>query len=283
MSCNYGWEMDARVAVIIPCYNDGATLPEAVGSIVEEEPVEVVIVDDGSTDTSTLAILAELESAGYRIIHQANAGLSAARMAGVAATQARFVYPLDADDRLLAGSLAVLADALDACPQAGVAYGDYETFGDYQGRYRPLSTFDAWALTYANFYPVSSLVRRQALVGVGGWELKTGVEDWDLWLKLAETGWGGVYIKRSVYQRRLHGTRMHAQARQRHQQLCQLIAHRHEKLYRQRRQLRQSSSASFLRRIGYPLVFGLRNQGYFPFQLESWLLQKLMERSYRRR
>jgi glycosyltransferase involved in cell wall biosynthesis len=92
-----------RVAVVIPCFDDGATLGEAVDSLAGEEPHELVVVDDGTTDERTLRILEEREVAGVRVLRQENAGLSAARMAGVRATSARYVFPLDADDLLVPG------------------------------------------------------------------------------------------------------------------------------------------------------------------------------------
>lgn len=128
--------MSARLAVIVPCFNDGATLAEAVGSVREREPVELVVVDDGSTDPSTLKALGELRDAGVRVLHRENGGLSAARMTGVQATSAPFIYPLDADDCLMPGALAPMADALERAPKAGFAYGDYEVFGEYHGRWR---------------------------------------------------------------------------------------------------------------------------------------------------
>jgi glycosyltransferase involved in cell wall biosynthesis len=61
-----------RVAVVVPCFNDGATLRETITSIDEPEPIELVVVDDGSTDPDTLAVLTELAAAGTRVVHQEN-------------------------------------------------------------------------------------------------------------------------------------------------------------------------------------------------------------------
>src|SRR5438132_6777772 len=77
-----------RVAIVIPCYNDQRFLPEALATIDGEEPTEVVVVDDGSDDPATLRLLDSLEQAGIRVLHQHNAGPAAARMAGVAVSQA---------------------------------------------------------------------------------------------------------------------------------------------------------------------------------------------------
>src|SRR5437870_782968 len=102
-----------RVAVVVPCFNDGETLPETLASLRGEELHELVVVDDGSDDPETLETLARLANEGTRIVRRANGGLSAARMAGVNATEARYVLPLDADDLVVPGALAELADALD--------------------------------------------------------------------------------------------------------------------------------------------------------------------------
>src|SRR5918999_2757642 len=101
--------MPARVAVVIPCHDDGPLAVAAVESIDEQEPVEVVVVDDGSTDPATAEALDGLRARGVSVVRQENAGLGAARMAGVAATSAPYVYPLDSDDLLEPGALAALA------------------------------------------------------------------------------------------------------------------------------------------------------------------------------
>src|SRR5271157_5917686 len=93
-----------RIAVIIPCYNDGALAAEAVTSV-QAADVEVVVVDDGSTDTDTRRVLDDLAGPGVTVVHQDNAGLSAARMAGVRATTAPYIYNLDADDLAAPGAL----------------------------------------------------------------------------------------------------------------------------------------------------------------------------------
>src|ERR1700733_3156271 len=151
--------MSARVAVIVPCFNDGATLREALASIREQEPVELLVIDDGSSDPATLALFEALRAEGGHVLARENGGLSAARMSGVAATSAPYIFPLDADDALVPGALAAMADALERCPRAGFAYGDYEVFGEYRGLQRSPARFDPWAMTYANFIPVSSLIR----------------------------------------------------------------------------------------------------------------------------
>ena len=84
----------ARVAVVIPCFNDGEFVADAAHSVREPEPVELVVVDDGSTDEHTREVIARLDREGVRVIqHTRNRGVSAARMTGVAATTAAVRLP----------------------------------------------------------------------------------------------------------------------------------------------------------------------------------------------
>jgi len=264
-----------RVAVIIPCHNDGRLAEEAVASIQEEEPVEVVVVDDGSTDAETLERLDVLAQAGVRIVRRENGGLGAARSTGLEATSAPLVYPLDADDLLEPGALAAMAKVLEDNPEAGFTWGDYTVFGNYQGRYRSPDRFLPWTLTYVNPYPVSSMFRRDVLERAGGWH-GWAYEDWDLWLRLAGLDVSGVATDRLVYRRRLHGdSRLLAQARERHQELYAEITRRNAKVVSRRRELRAAERPAMWKRLVYPIVFGSRS--VLPVRLEA-ILQRAMLR-----
>src|SRR5436189_1310286 len=88
------------VSVIIPCYNLGQYLDEAVESVLAQtyQDFEIVIVDDGSTDSTTRALLADYHRPGTRVIHAAHAGVSAARNLAIAHSTGAYLCALDADD-----------------------------------------------------------------------------------------------------------------------------------------------------------------------------------------
>jgi glycosyltransferase involved in cell wall biosynthesis len=117
-----------RVAVLIPCHGEGPLIAEAVASIREDEPVEIVVVDDASPDAETAHTLDALDVRVIRL--QANVGVGNARTTAFEATGAPYVYPLDADDLAIPGVLARMADLLDADPGAAACVGDVEEFGD---------------------------------------------------------------------------------------------------------------------------------------------------------
>lgn len=245
-----------RVAVVIPCYNDGEFLTEGIASLEGQEGHELVVVDDGSTDPLTIGVLRDLEAKGVRVLHQPNQGVSAARMAGVRATRARYIFPLDGDDKVAPGALEALADALDADPEVVLAWGDVVFFGMGQAAIRmPTPThLDPWYITVVNEIPEASMIRRDALLATPGWELTLGYEDWDLWLALAARGGKGLRVKAVAELHRLHAPRRMAYLFARHRQLEENLRSRHAALYAQRSSNRRRSRSPFRLRLLVPLI-----------------------------
>ena len=250
-----------RVAVVIPCFNDGATVGAAVESLYEQEPCEVVIVDDGSEDPTTLRVLELLERSGVRVVHQENRGLSGARIRGVIETEAPYVQPLDADDMLAPGALRRLADELDRDPSLGMVWGDQRVFGEIELTQRRAATLDPWAITYSNRL-TEGLIRREALFDAGGWELSVGFEDWDLYMGLAERGWRGRRIDAVTYHYRIASSRMLSSARLQHDDLYRQMRERHPLLFAQRARNWRRSSAPLHMRLALPLIERLPLSGF---------------------
>jgi glycosyltransferase involved in cell wall biosynthesis len=246
-----------RIAVVVPCYNDGATLPEAIESIRAQEPCELVVVDDGSTDSTTKSVFEELEGTGVHVVHQENAGLSAARMAGVDATSAPYVVVLDADDRIEPASLTALADALDAHPSARAAWGDDLTFGRVEMLVPQGGDLDPWLITYLNEWPATAMFRREAILESGGWELRGGYEDWDLWMTFAERGWTGIHVPRVVANYRLHAGRMLGDSVKRHGEIYANLRRRHSRLFAERAANRSRSPAPRRAKMLFPVIDAL--------------------------
>jgi glycosyltransferase involved in cell wall biosynthesis len=259
--------MTARVAVITPCFNDGPLLRETVESVVEDEPVEIVVVDDHSTDPVTEAVLAELSAEGVRVErHERNAGASAARGTGLRATRAPFVFPLDADDLAVPGALAAMADRLEAEPHAAACFGDYAEFGDRAIVRAVPSELDAYRVAFTNEYPISALFRREVLEALGGWDgngyTARGYEDWNLWMSLAERGEVGLHLGagRITYRRRLHGERKLAHSKRRHRQFYRQLRDTHPTLFAELPRHRRESDMSHVRKVLYPVVYGPRRR-----------------------
>lgn len=253
-----------RIAVIVPCYDDGAIIGETLASLDEREPLEIVVVDDASRDAATIETLARLGERGVRVArHERNQGLSAARMTGIRVTSAPYVFPLDSDDLVMPGALAAMADRLDADPGAAVCFGDYVEFGDSERPVAVPARLDPYRIAFRNEYPVSSLFRRTALLAAGGWSDvggAVGYEDWNLWMTLAEQGARGVHLGagRPTYRRRLHGTRMLTDAGRRHRQLYGTLRATHPALFGELGRHRAASDLPLLKRALYPVLYGSR-------------------------
>jgi glycosyltransferase involved in cell wall biosynthesis len=211
--------------VVIPAFDAQTTLTAAVSSVLAQTDadLEVVIVDDGSTD-ATPAVARGINDPRVKVISQANRGLPAARNAGTAASAGEIVCFLDSDDLLMPRYLEAVRSVFTHDPGVDFVYTDAWTFDDrtrrirehttahYQRPPRPVPA-DALAmfreLVARNFMIVPVAVRREVLVAAGGFdETMTSVEDWDLWLRLTASGHRGAEAPGPLGLRREHTGQM---------------------------------------------------------------------------
>lgn len=191
--------------MVVAAYNGERHLAETLKALAAQiyRPVEVIIVDDGSTDRT--ASIARQHLPNSLIIQRENGGVSSARNAGAAAAQGRFVSFLDQDDIWAPEHLLLQMKAIKDRPDCGVVVSPYQHWypaGEdaaalalARGPSQPLATDpdftgwvfhqflrDCWALTSA------TTIRLDLFRSVGGFnEQLPYAEDWDLWLRLART------------------------------------------------------------------------------------------------
>jgi glycosyltransferase involved in cell wall biosynthesis len=222
-----------RISVVIPCYNDGRYLPETLASLAAQtRPAdEILVVNDGSTDPATLALLDQLPK-HIRVHHQKNQGLGFARNNGIRETTGDLILVLDSDDLIDPETLAKMEAALDADPEASFVYSQVESFGAWQDhiivpRWNPYLELDS------NFCVVMALIRKSVFSEKGLYYPKMlGYEDWSFWLSCIETGLYGVVIDEPLfkYRRKVTGSLLTASDRVRHE-LKTLLMQQHPKLY----------------------------------------------------
>jgi hypothetical protein len=182
----------ASINVIIPTHNRPHLLPRAVESaLAAGTDVEVVVVDDASTD-ETAEVCRALKGINYvRLAH--NQGVAGARNEGVLSSSADYIAFLDDDDVRLSGSLDLQLAVLRNTPDAALIYGQALIGGATDrcaaDRYpHPCAEGDVfWQLLTQNFIPSGSvLFRRSCLLSTGLLDRSiAGIDDWDLWLRIA--------------------------------------------------------------------------------------------------
>jgi glycosyltransferase involved in cell wall biosynthesis len=192
-----------RVSVIITCYNLGQYLDEAVDSVLSQtyQNFEVVIVDDGSTDAATQALLADYRRPKTRVIQARHSGVSAARNMGIANTTGAYLCALDADDRLEPTYFEKAVSVLDADPSVAFVSCWLRAFGAEEFEWKP-ERCDLPTLLWEDTVLTASLLRRDAIVTVDGYDTAMpiqGAEDWDLWLTLVERGYRGAILPEVLF------------------------------------------------------------------------------------
>lgn len=191
--------MKPTISIIIPVYNHAHTLERSLRSLEGQtyQPIEVIVVDDGSMDDfdAVIGVLVEKIKIEIKIVRQENKGAAAARNRGFAESRGEYVIFWDADTVAEPHMLEKLLGALESHPEAAYAYSRFK-FGwkTIQAR-----EFDAEALRRVNYVDTTSLIRREAFPGFD--ELLKRFQDWDLWLTLLERGQKGVFVPEVLFKK----------------------------------------------------------------------------------
>ena len=204
-----------QISVVMPAYNAEKTIRQTIESVLNQtyHEFELIVINDGSTD-STLEVVASVEDKRIEVFSYPNSGLSAARNRGIAHACGEFIAFMDADDLWKANKLEAQLEALQANPEAALAYcwTDWiDTFGQplNKGVYAKAEGDVFQRLLLNNFIANGSnpLVRKEAFekVGLFAEELDCA-EDWEMWLRLAQHYHFVVVREALVLHRRSHSS-----------------------------------------------------------------------------
>ena len=210
-----------KVSVIIPTYNRADMIGDALDSLIQQtsEDWEAIVVDDGSTD-DTEAVVSRFADGRIRYLYQANKGLPGARNTGIRNATGEYIAFLDSDDLFLPDKLKVQSQALDQSPDVGLVASGYVEVDAHLNRLREVQSWHGhphlgltdW-LQNNPFIVNAVLVRKTWLEKAGLFdEAMRYVEDWDVWLRLAQCGCRMMWVEAIVCVYRLHDTNMMRQA-----------------------------------------------------------------------
>ncbi len=218
------------VSFIIPCYRQAHFLHRAVASVLAqtERDIEAIVVDDGSPDDPAAAVREFEQDRRLTLIQQENRGLALARNRGIEASSGEYLAFLDSDDWLAPEFAAELLAVLRSDPGLGFAYCDIVQLFEDQG---PDTAQEQWfsvgksrtvtsgdilpsLLCGGYFTPNTVLARSEVVKKLGGFAAELGGHaDYDLWLRIAASGWSARYVDRRLAYYRIHGENMSFQHR----------------------------------------------------------------------
>jgi glycosyltransferase involved in cell wall biosynthesis len=224
-----------RVSVIMPCYNQGQYIDEAVDSVLAQtfQDFEIIIVNDGSTDGDSNRKLASFDKPQCRVLQTTNQGLAAARNAGVREASGEYILPLDADDKIGSTYLEKAVSVLDGDPNVGIVYCEAELFGEESGKWH-LEPYCFPEMLLHNFIFCSGFFRKSDWEKTSGYQPMFGWEDYDFWLSLIGMGWEVIRIPEVLfYYRRTSGSMIKTMTREEQLVARTRIFNNHPDLYRQ--------------------------------------------------
>ena len=210
-----------EISVVIPCYNHGRYIRDAVNSLIGGltplgvfppqtfQSFEIIIVDDGSTDGTTQKQVDELADGwqGIRVFHTANGGTAAAHNYGIERAVGKYITVMSADDMREPWAIEKLYRTSLANPHS-LVYDNLKTFTHGgRGHVWKTDSYDFETLLHKNMVPVGTMFSKKAWEEVGGYPeaLKYGREDWGFAIAMGARGYCGVKIEEPGYLYRREG------------------------------------------------------------------------------
>lgn len=224
-----------KFSVILPCYNLGSMLEDAVRSILRQtlDNIEVIVVDDVSPDENTKAVLKYLESHITVIYRPQNGGASAARNTGIKVANAEYILCLDADDMIEPTYLEEAYNLFEMDSRIGIVAPYTKITGVRNGSWKPKDNTGLIDALVSSPIPNASCFRKQAWEESGGYdETMRGYEDWEYWISILEKKWTIRVIPRLHY---IYVTRAGSKVKTSNKNAADIVAHivtKHEKVFR---------------------------------------------------
>lgn len=231
---NQRWDDDTPlVSVIIPCYNYGQFLEDAIDSVLNQtfKNIEIIVVDDGSTDLFTKKVIQNLNKPKTKVIVQENQKIPATRNNGIKIARGKYICCLDADDMLMPTYLEKCVIKMEYY-NLDICYSYIKEFGD-SNRIFPTLDFRLQDLIKNNCVAVSAVFKRDMWLKSGGCNNKMvhGYEDWDFWINLAKHGAIGGIVHEPLFLYRKHGHSMIDDALEKDKMLREMIKENHKEIY----------------------------------------------------
>lgn len=208
---------------------------------------EIIIVNDGSTDATTNALLERYSRPKTTVIHTENQGVCAARNTAIKAAAGKYILPLDADDKIEPTYLEKAVNVFDNHPETGVVWCKADFFGTQKGEW-DLKPFSLKQIMNNGCVFVTAMFRKSDWERVGGYNVNMvhSLEDWDFWLSFVEQGLSFYQIPEILFHYRQHAVSRTTQANGKDTESCKSIILHHLNLYAAHPDLVRRSMADLL-------------------------------------
>ncbi len=225
------------ITVIIPCYNDGDYITDALNSILRQTvlPERIIIIDDGS-GAETISVLKSIKNNIVEVVYQSNQGVCAARNNGIDKATSSYILTLDADDIFEPTFLEKAKHILDSDIKVGVVCCHYKEFGNRSKNediIKPEGKITQDFLIKNNGVG-NALFRRECWEEVNGYDVSfdKGYEDWDFWFSILSQGWQMRIIQEPLFNyRKKTNSRDTAALNRFDKELKMKIFQKHKKFY----------------------------------------------------
>ena len=225
------------ISVVIPCFNDGAFLVEALESALAQTlpPLEILVINDGSTDAKTLRLLKSINMPNVRVIHQDNRGLGVARNTGIRNARGKYIYFCDADNVLYSECLSKLTSLMEANNDAVAAASRIEIMGGPMRGTIWCEPCNPYLILVSNQWDAGIMLRQEAIEKYNLYYDETrrchGYEDWELHIRLAGLGKPILFCPTPLYQYRIRDDSLLTKARKSYLEIINYIREKHKNLY----------------------------------------------------
>jgi glycosyltransferase involved in cell wall biosynthesis len=224
------------ISVVIPYFNDGLYIDEAVDSILNQTytNVEIIIVNDCSTDPFSIEKITRYNKPKTSVIHHStNQHLSAARNTGFRAAKGDYVLTLDADDMFAPDFLEKAIAILQTQPAVGAVSAWAKGFGVREFVWQNLKGGSLENFILTNKSVACALIRKSIWEEIGGYDenMKEGYEDWDFWIRMTGAGYRVHVIQEPLFFYRQKPTSMVLQTKTKHYDIYRQIVNKNLSLF----------------------------------------------------
>ncbi|MED4533608.1 glycosyltransferase family A protein [Metabacillus fastidiosus] len=227
-------EYSPLVTIIIPCYNYGKYVNASINSLLNStfQDIEIIVVDDGSTDQETIEILDQLNRSKTQLIRQSNQGLHAVRNNAIPKARGKYIISLDPGDELHPTFMEKAFWILETYPEIGFVSSGLQAVGTEDWKHIP-PAYNFYKQLFHNNVCGHAMFRKQCWYDVGGYKKMhvMGYEDWDFWISAGEKGWLGYIIPEILMYYLRVGHSMVHNAIEHHDLLVKQIKEFHPNLY----------------------------------------------------